>query len=249
MHSMSGAYEEALLKHVNPSGLLGKSGLLRVIDLGFGMGYNSLALINELYKINKNIKLEIVAFERNNEYANLLENITFNDERDKIFSLFISAFKGKIGVECDFWKLNILFGDARKNIQNLDNNIFDAVFHDPFSPAKNPELWSLDFFKEERRVIKEDGIITTYSAAPQIRRAIYEAGFQIGRGPSVGPKKEGTLASVYGLVDKFSQQEIIDLINEIKSEPYLDSLLGCNSEEILTDRLERMRIKRERKLD
>ena len=50
MHSDSGAYEESLLKHVYPSRVLARTEATTVFDIGFGLGYNALALALEWQK-------------------------------------------------------------------------------------------------------------------------------------------------------------------------------------------------------
>ena len=55
--------------------------------------------------------------------------------------------------------INLYIDDARRVIQNLEDDKYDAIFLDPFSQNMAPELVSLDFFNEFRRVIKENGIV------------------------------------------------------------------------------------------
>lgn len=72
--------------------------------------------------------------------------------------------------------------------------IYDAVFLDPFSPLKSPELYSAEFFKALKVLMKDNGMILTYTSAAPVRSALVEAGFHVGEGPSFGGKK-GTIAS------------------------------------------------------
>ena len=51
------------------------------------------------------------------------------------------------------------------------------------------------FFKEFRRVIKDDGIVATYTSAAPVRAGFIEADFYIGLGPIFGRMQGGTLAS------------------------------------------------------
>ena len=54
MHSTSGAYQEAVLKHIYPSQILNSTGTeLYVLDIGFGIGYNILALLHEFFRKKK----------------------------------------------------------------------------------------------------------------------------------------------------------------------------------------------------
>ena len=78
--------------------------------------------------------------------------------------------------------------------------LFRSIFLDPFSPKKNPEMWSEGFMRALWEVCGESGILSTYSSAASVRLALLEAGWQIGLGPRVGRKSSGTVASK-GLID------------------------------------------------
>jgi len=244
MHTVSGAYEESVLKHVIPSKILDKKySNLNILDIGFGMGYNLLALIKEFEDSKSDKSLEIVSLEKENDFTDLLNTVKFNDERDKIYE---NVKKAYIEGEARFKNIHIIvkFGDARNSIREMQSNTFDAVFQDAFSPFYNPELWSLDFFHEVSRIIKHDGILTTYSSAPQIRMALHMAGFHLDKGPSVGKKREGTIASLSYLNEETEKIIIDELINNKKSEPYTDPDLKSERKTILESRLERIKKKK-----
>lgn len=70
--------------------------------------------------------------------------------------------------------------DARK-ILSADDNIYNFVFLDAFTPAKCPCLWTVDFFRLLYSHLDEDGMILTYSNAANVRSAFIEAGFFVGK--------------------------------------------------------------------
>lgn len=70
--------------------------------------------------------------------------------------------------------------DARKVIL-ADNNLYDIIFLDAFTPSKCPCLWSYEFFKELYKRLSADGIILTYSTSAAVRAAMLEAGFYVGK--------------------------------------------------------------------
>lgn len=249
MHSVSGAYEEAVKKHVIPSKILElRRKEVNVLDIGFGLGYNVLALMHEFLRKDAKQQLGIISLEMDFSYIPLINEISFNDSRQSIYNSILDAIKNN-GLEFDNYKIKIIKGDARDSIKRLDDSFFDAVFHDPYSPAKNPELWTVDFFREVNRVMRESAILTTYSSAVQIRRALLEAGFIVGKGPSVGKKREGTLASRMEQIAGLSEDETVELISNYKSVPYRDEFLNSPREEILNQRIERMREIRNRDSD
>ncbi|HOP61738.1 MAG TPA: MnmC family methyltransferase [Spirochaetota bacterium] len=244
MHSDSGAYEESLLKHVYPSGVLKlHQKNINVLDIGFGLGYNVLALIYEFQKTNKNSTLNIVSLEKDKTLHPFIKKIKFNDDRDIIYSFIRDVYlegKGSMGNI----NLEILFGDGREFLKEMSGIKFDAVFQDPFSPSKNPEMWSVEYFSCINKLMSESAILTTYSSADHIRMAMIEAGLKTGIGPSVGRKREGTLASKSELPELLPEERIRQITGNIKSEPYRDFRLSMEREEILSERLERIRARK-----
>ena len=56
---------------------------------------------------------------------------------------------------------------------------FDVVFFDAFSPDAQPELWTEEVFRNVYGLMKEGGVMTTYCAKGDVRRAMLEAGFKV----------------------------------------------------------------------
>lgn len=226
MHSNSGAYQEALLKHVVPSRILEKEkDELRVLDVGFGLGYNVLALLTEFLPRSPRRALSIISLEKDFSHYPLMKEISWGDGRDALYAEILTAFESG-EFSSDRLRLTVRRGDARNLVRSLGGMAFDAVFHDPYSPSKNPELWTLEFFREIYRLTAEDGVLTTYSCAPQARMALLEAGFRLGRGPSVGRKREGTIAARGGEIPFLGEDDIRELRDNARSAPYRD--LGMN---------------------
>ena len=241
MHSLSGAYEEALLKHVIPSGVLElASESVTVLDVGFGIGYNTLALLAGLADRNYNGGISVISFEKERSFLPFMDSIIFNDARDRVYDLVKKAYRNGSAGEGNA-SIEILFGDARMSVRTLTDDRFDAVFFDPYSPSHNPELWTLEFFREMHRIISGRGVLTTYSSAPQVRGALLEAGFIIGRGPSVGGKREGTLASKGGPLVPLPRDEIGALERNARAVPYRDRTLDSGRTAILQNRLDEIR--------
>ncbi|MCU0846325.1 MAG: MnmC family methyltransferase [Spirochaetes bacterium] len=235
MHSVSGAYEEAVLKHVFPSGILNSGGLTHsVLDVGFGLGYNSLALAYEYFK-RKEGRLEITALEKDRGYAEYLNSISFSDGRDEWSGIIKKAFETGRFIS-DRIDIEIIFGDARKYLLEYRGKKFNAVFHDPFSPAKNPELWTMDFFSRLFHTMEDDAVLTTYSSAIQARAAMIEAGFNLWKGPSVGGKREGTLASKGRSLHGYEMIDSLSITGDKRAVPYRDPFLSDDRGTIITGR-------------
>jgi tRNA U34 5-methylaminomethyl-2-thiouridine-forming methyltransferase MnmC len=93
-------------------------------------------------------------------------------------------------------RLRLVLGDARQTLAALEPaERFDAVFLDPFSPAKDPALWEPAFLSEVAARMRPESWLSTYSSAFRVRLALARAGLRVGRGARVGAKASGTLAS------------------------------------------------------
>jgi tRNA U34 5-methylaminomethyl-2-thiouridine-forming methyltransferase MnmC len=77
---------------------------------------------------------------------------------------------------------------------NGQNRKFDAILLVPFSPGVSPELYSIDFLKGIKPLLKNDGMLLTYTASSAVRYSLIELGLYVGEGPSFG-RSGGTLAS------------------------------------------------------
>jgi tRNA U34 5-methylaminomethyl-2-thiouridine-forming methyltransferase MnmC len=244
MHTLSGAYTEALVKHVCPSGILARDDhRLRVLDVGFGIGYNLLALLSEFLRDDRNRRLEIVTLEKEPPPVDLVERISFPGETGALYET-IKRLCMDEEVAGENYTMRMLAGDARKSVRGLEATRFHAIFHDPYSPAKNPELWTVDFFRELYRVADEGCTLTTYSSAPQVRAALLESGFIVGRAPSMGRKREGTLAAKGAGIEPLGEDELAALQGDPKATPYRDETLSAVREEILSRRKDDMAARR-----
>jgi hypothetical protein len=137
--------------------------------------------------------------------------------------------------------ITVYIEDARQTVQKLKDSSYDAIFLDPFSQNMAPELFSLDFFKEFRRIIKDDGIIATYTSSAPVRAGFIEADFYIGQGPIFGRKQGGTLASPNPVMLDTSlpkNDEIRIALSDV-GIPFRDPNLNNSSEYILNERTEK----------
>ncbi|MFH1506572.1 MAG: MnmC family methyltransferase [archaeon] len=173
-HSTSGALEEAQKKFAEPCKV--KEGDL-VLDICFGLGYNAAAALSR--------KASVVALENDETLKEVIKNLELPLESYVIVKKVVAGEEDA--------RLKIFWGDARKTIKALSQK-FDACFLDPFSPKKQPELWTLDFFKDIRKVLKPGAVLATYSCARVVRDNLKKAGFQVKDGPVVGRKSPGTIA-------------------------------------------------------
>lgn len=181
-HSVSGALDEALRKFVEPCCV--RNGM-KILDICFGLGYNAGMAIHKF----KNCK--IISLEKDKRVLDAVYSLEVPDWFAETYEkIRIAAKHLHYKNSCE---IQIILGDAAETIKQV-NETFNAVFLDPFSPRKNPELWTTEFLQEIRKRMEKGAILATYSCAGQVKRNLKEAGFEIKDGPVVGRRAPGTIA-------------------------------------------------------
>ena len=254
LHTSTGAISEAFEKFIKPM-KFDYSKDIAILDICAGLGYNSSAAIDDFLKNSKDssLTIDMVEISAATLACGLLvpspikaHDITrkaIEDELIKTGYATLELEKAEIPSNIN---INVFIEDARQTVQKLKDNSYDAIFLDPFSQNMAPELFSLEFFKEFRRIIKDRGIVATYTSSAPVRAAFIEAGFYIGLGPIFGRKQGGTLAS--------PSQEMLDISlpknDEIRIAlsdvgiPFRDPGLNNSSEYILEKRTQERHEKR-----
>ena len=110
----------------------------------------------------------------------------------------------------------------------------------------SPELVSVDFFKEFRRVIKDNGIVCTYTSSAPVRMGFIEADFYVSLGPIFGRFQGGTLASPSprNLTKSLPKNDEIKMALSDVGIPFRDPNLNLSSKEILDNRTDERHLAR-----
>ena len=173
-----GALHESLEKHVKPSfSLKSHKEKLTILDICFGLGYNTFATLYYIKKNNLKTKVHILSPEFDEGLVRSLDTFDFPPEFENIKPI-IQAISQNLYYEDEQFKIEVLLGDARKSIPLITEKI-DIIYQDAFSPAHNPLLWTKEWFADVRAICKDDAILTTYSTAAAIRLGLYENEFYI----------------------------------------------------------------------
>ena len=72
-----------------------------------------------------------------------------------------------------------------------------SILFDPYSPARNPEMWNLETFRKLFSCTREEipCLLTNYTRSTSARVTMLMAGWFVGRGVSTGQKEETTIAA------------------------------------------------------
>ncbi len=173
-----GALYESLEKHVKPALSLQKDKKdLVILDICFGLGYNTLATLYHIKKYNLSTNIHIISPEIDKGLIKSLREFEYPKEFNQFKDIIEKLSKNLFYKDKQF-TIEILIGDAREIIPKIDKKI-DILYQDAFSPQQNPMLWTKEYFKDIRALSKNDTIITTYSIASSVRMGLYENGYNI----------------------------------------------------------------------
>ena len=250
-HSLQGAMKETKIKFTAPSDLerfKGKS--INVLDICFGLGYNSASLLDNLIKQKSYLNWYALEIDKKPlEYA-LRKRSFLKLWSPKIKKIFESLYRNDC-FEDQFFKCKILWGDAREKINIIPaDDKFDLIYLDGFSPQKCPQVWTIEFLSKVTEKLNPQGYLITYSSSAAVRKTLRNLGLEIF---SIKPRfnditfwSQGTLA-----ISKFDKNKVKPNINFRKlsdmeeehlltkaSIPYRDQDLNLCAEDIIGKRLD-----------
>ena len=177
-HSVKdGAVNESLHKHVVPALTHHKNReSLRILDICFGLGYNTFSTIYYALQNNLDMKLKFYSPELDGRLIKSLYHFEYPDEFEPIKNI-IEEVSQNLYYEDEKLKIEVFVGNAREYIKTLDD--IDIVYQDAFSSDVNYELWTKEYFGDIYKIVNDDSIITTYSVATPVRLSMYENSFFI----------------------------------------------------------------------
>ena len=184
-----------------------------VLDVGLGLGYNACTAIDLWTRGVGNGTLHLVSLESNRdlikalisgcaswqkkwpkEWLDWLKNMS-KDGQNR-YQCIVHHPSKHSNATC-LWE--IYCGCALGSIELFSNRsmvCLDFVFQDPFSPEKNPNLWTTKWFTNLHQISRRGAILATYSVANKVRTALSDSGWIWKKvpPPSPGPKKHWLLA-------------------------------------------------------
>jgi tRNA U34 5-methylaminomethyl-2-thiouridine-forming methyltransferase MnmC len=254
-HSDLGAKAEAFEKFALATDLPQKAQnpSIRLLDVCYGLGYNTAAALETIWSINPNCYVEIYGLELDPTVpVGALAPEVLNH-----WSTSVGTILKHLALEhtCQQVHLgaHLLLGDARQTLPKILQSGFqaDAIFFDPFSPRRCPQLWTVEFFQIVVQCLAPDGKLSTYSRSASVRSAMKLAGLCIGtiplgNNPLPHEWSQGTIAAWQpdGLLPLSIMER--EHLNTRAAVPYRDPALNNPPDVILaqhqqdqqTDRLE-----------
>lgn len=225
-HSQGGAAQEAEGKFIGPCGLRSTTeNRIRIFDVCYGLGYNSAAALAAIWAVNPDCHIQLTAFDRDDGPAQAAT--AHLDPWPALLHPLLSRLSQDHQVETPKFTAQFHVGDARQTLPAVirQGQQADAIFLDPFSPPKCPQLWTVEFLQFVAQGLAPTGTLATYSCAAAVRTALRLAGLEVGPSPGVGRKAPGTIARWPGQpLPPLSQQEQEHLATRA-AVPYRDPSL------------------------
>lgn len=190
-HSRNGAISESKHVFIN-EGMNRTTGNVKILEVGFGTGLN--ALLTAQQAENTDRKVHYHTLEPFQVPFNLIEKIGYGElsEDSTLFNqLHDAEWETKTKINEQF---TLLKTTQKLEYINLEDEVYDVIYFDAFAPKKQPELWSGEIFQKLYRATKPGGVLTTYSAAGQLKRDLKAAGYTIVNPPGANGKREMTVA-------------------------------------------------------
>ncbi|MCM8610764.1 tRNA (5-methylaminomethyl-2-thiouridine)(34)-methyltransferase MnmD [Accumulibacter sp.] len=196
-HSSHGALQESLHVFIG-SGYGAAAGLprapLRVLEVGFGTGLNALltwarsraGLLPVAYTALEPYKLDEHCVRR----LNYPEQLSEAGARVAFETMHRCGWEGwqRIDDHFSLRKRRCRFSDFEPE------GDFDLVYHDAFSPAVQPELWTRDVFAKLAGCMSPGAVLVTYCAKGEVRRHMRSVGLTVEKLPGPPGKREMTRA-------------------------------------------------------
>lgn len=186
-HSLQGARAEAFSKFVVATELRMKAHYphLRLLDVCYGLGYNTAAALETIWAVNPECQVELYGLELDATVPQAAIGPPLLDGWSSTVQTAARQLALTHACLLPHLKATLLLGDARQTIQMLCERGWqaDAIFFDPFSPRRCPQLWTIEFFTLVARCLAPDGKLATYSRSAAVRSAMRSAGFDIGTLP------------------------------------------------------------------
>jgi tRNA U34 5-methylaminomethyl-2-thiouridine-forming methyltransferase MnmC len=184
-HNPNGAVAESRYVFFETSSLkeaISERDHITILEVGFGTGLNLLLLIDYCLAQNSPPTIDyysVEAFPLSADIAaefNYQEHLHHPELADHLEEIFRNLSDGMnefaLTDNISLHLFNGMFEDFAAEKVNAN-----YIFHDAFSPDKNPDLWSGKVFKKLKQFCADDVVLSTYSAASKAQGALAWAGW------------------------------------------------------------------------
>jgi len=162
---------------------------ISILEIGFGTGLNALLTQQEL--LAKKTYCVYHSYETNILEEDIYKSLNYpkilNIDPAIFYLMHLSPWNKNIPIN-PFFKLNKILCKIEDAV--IEENYFDIVYFDAFSPNVQPELWTENIFKKIYYSMKKNAVFATYSTKGTVKKALINNGFLIEKIPGPLGKRE-----------------------------------------------------------
>lgn len=181
-------------------------GYFAIGELGFGTGLNFLAawkLWNETNAATG--RLHFISIEKYPlDQAQLRKALSNFPDMSVLSKQLIDKWPGRVKgfhtIDFGNVRLTLIHDDILDGLGQIDG-LIDAWFLDGFSPARNPDMWSIGVMTRLADLSSPGARAGTFTVARAVRDALTQAGFNVDKKPGYGRKRD-RLEAVFSGPDK-----------------------------------------------
>ncbi len=185
-HSIHGAEQESQLiyltyglEHRLQSLAVEHTDSVQILEMGFGTGLN--AWLTLLKSLDLKQKVHYTTIEKFPIDLAVAEGLGYaKTEEEK--SLFLKLHQAEWGRDVFINEYFTIHKRAEDLLDyKADEDCFDVIYFDAFSPNRQPELWAEEVFQYLAKIGKQGAVLTTYCAMGEVRRRLQRSGFVMER--------------------------------------------------------------------
>jgi tRNA U34 5-methylaminomethyl-2-thiouridine-forming methyltransferase MnmC len=189
-HSTRGAVGEARHVFIDAGFRLAMQAEIRppinILEMGFGTGLNAWLTLCEAEAAGRAV--DYTAVERYPVSQDIAARLGYTTD-ERFMALHTSPWEVWSEPSPGF-RLRKLHGDvAEIFVKQKFSAKFDLIYWDAFAPDTQPELWTPEIFAAVFAATAPNGVLVTYSAKGDVKRALRAAGFTVERLPGALGKR------------------------------------------------------------
>lgn len=185
-HSRHGAVSESLHVFIQQGLNFAKTKFpnIRLLEVGMGTGLN--AALTYLHA--QDVELHYTALEPFPPDAVLVKALDYGQWVDE--KMFTALHELPFDAEKSF-SPSFHFKKLKTSLQDFETDEkFQLIYYDAFAPHAQPELWTEELFRKLFALTTDGGIVVTYCAKGDVKRALKASGFTVQTLPGAPGKRE-----------------------------------------------------------
>jgi tRNA U34 5-methylaminomethyl-2-thiouridine-forming methyltransferase MnmC len=157
---------------------------LAVFEMGFGTGLNAWLTLQEVALLGRNVVY--TAIEKFPVTAAEYQELNYATNQADFERLHTSAAEYPNRITDHF----VLIKHHTDLLLFTIKEAYHLIYYDAFAPAAQPELWTAERFQQLYDMLLPGGILVTYCAKGDVRRAMQFVGFLVTKMPGPPGKRE-----------------------------------------------------------